>query len=137
MSGEDVMRVGVALDILDKDCDAGLYLQAHEAARKNMTQSIEGLQVPPGQPGLPDHRREAKEEVINLCKIPNAFRWSLHQERRRGVPRHRPGQRGHRSWWDEMLVQWFDVPEEEKPAEDGEGDKAVDSDISSTIEAKM
>ena len=22
------------------------------------------------------------------------------------------------AWWEEMLVQWFDVPEEEKPAEE-------------------
>jgi hypothetical protein len=39
-------------------------------------------------------------------------------------------------WWDEMLVQWFDVPEEEKPAEEEAGDKAVDSDSPSTIQSK-
>jgi len=28
-----------------------------------------------------------------------------------------PGDDVTEAWWDEMLVQWFDVPEEEKPAE--------------------
>jgi hypothetical protein len=28
-----------------------------------------------------------------------------------------PGEDVTEAWWDEMLVQWFDVPEEEKPAE--------------------
>ena len=27
-----------------------------------------------------------------------------------------PGSDVDEAWWDEMLVQWFDVPEEEKPA---------------------
>lgn len=30
-----------------------------------------------------------------------------------------PGDEVTEAWWDEMLVQWFDVPEEEKPAEEG------------------
>jgi hypothetical protein len=30
-----------------------------------------------------------------------------------------PGSDIDEGWWDEMLVQWFDVPEEEKPAEEG------------------
>lgn len=47
-----------------------------------------------------------------------------------------PGDDVTEAWWEEMLVQWFDVPEEEKPAGDEEGDKATDSDTSSTIEAK-
>jgi hypothetical protein len=34
-----------------------------------------------------------------------------------------------------MLVQWFDVPEEKKPAEE-EGGKAADSDPSSTVQSK-
>jgi len=33
-------------------------------------------------------------------------------------------------------VSWFDVPEEEKPAEE-EGGEAVDSDSSSTIKSKV
>lgn len=28
-----------------------------------------------------------------------------------------PGDEVTEAWWDEMLVQWFDVPEEEQPAE--------------------
>jgi hypothetical protein len=46
-----------------------------------------------------------------------------------------PGKEIDETWWDEMLVQWFDVPEEEKPTEE-EGDKSADSDSSSTIKAK-
>jgi hypothetical protein len=46
-----------------------------------------------------------------------------------------PGPEIDETWWDEMLVQWFDVPEEEKPAEE-EGSEIIDSDSSSTIKAK-
>jgi len=45
-----------------------------------------------------------------------------------------PGKEIDEAWWDEMLVQWFDVPEEEKPAEE-EGGEAADSDSPSTIKA--
>lgn len=31
-----------------------------------------------------------------------------------------PGEDVTEAWWEEMLVQWFDVPEEEKPSVDGE-----------------
>ena len=40
-----------------------------------------------------------------------------------------------RVWWDEMLVSWFDVPEEEKPAEE-EGGEAADSDSAPEIKAE-
>jgi len=40
-----------------------------------------------------------------------------------------PGEDVTEAWWEEMLVQWFDVPEEEKPAEQESG-KAADSDSS-------
>ena len=46
-----------------------------------------------------------------------------------------PGKEIDEVWWDEMLVSWFDVPEEEKPVEE-EGGEAADSDPSSTIKAK-
>ncbi|MDH4086710.1 MAG: hypothetical protein OEV27_13200 [Nitrospira sp.] len=46
-----------------------------------------------------------------------------------------PGTEVTETWWEEMLVQWFDVPEEEKPAEE-EGGEAADSDSSSTVKAK-
>jgi hypothetical protein len=47
-----------------------------------------------------------------------------------------PGSDVTEAWWDDMLVQWFDEPEEEKPAEE-EGGEAADSDASSTIKAKV
>jgi hypothetical protein len=31
------------------------------------------------------------------------------------------------AWWEEMLVQWFDMPEEEKPA-DEESDQLTKND---------
>jgi hypothetical protein len=34
-----------------------------------------------------------------------------------------PGEEVTEAWWDEMLVQWFDVPEEEQPSEP-EGEKS-------------
>lgn len=46
-----------------------------------------------------------------------------------------PGQEVTEVWWDEMLVQWFDVPEEEKPAGE-EGGKAAESDSLSTVKTK-
>lgn len=46
-----------------------------------------------------------------------------------------PGEEVTEAWWDEMLVQWFDVPEEETPAEE-EGDKASESDPSTTAQSK-
>ena len=38
-----------------------------------------------------------------------------------------PGEDVTEAWWEEMLVQWFDVPEEERPAEeeDKAGEKAA------------
>ncbi|SLM48793.1 conserved protein of unknown function [Nitrospira japonica] len=47
-----------------------------------------------------------------------------------------PGPEVDEAWWDEMLVQWFDVPEEEKPAE-GEGeDQAAESTSAGVPEGK-
>jgi hypothetical protein len=46
-----------------------------------------------------------------------------------------PGEEVTEAWWDEMLVQWFDVPEEEKPAEEAK-DEAKDSDSSTTPQSK-
>ena len=34
-----------------------------------------------------------------------------------------PGKEIDETWWDEMLVSWFDVPEEEKPAEEEAGER--------------
>ncbi|HEU5093190.1 MAG TPA: hypothetical protein VFT30_10910 [Nitrospira sp.] len=47
-----------------------------------------------------------------------------------------PGDDVTQAWWEEMLVQWFDVPEEEKPAEDKEGGTAADEDSSATFKTK-
>ncbi len=46
-----------------------------------------------------------------------------------------PGSEVDEAWWDEMLVQWFDVPEEEKPAKEVAGETA-DLNSSSTITSK-
>lgn len=46
-----------------------------------------------------------------------------------------PGTDVTESWWDDMLVQWFDVPDEEKPADEAGGESA-DSDPSPTVQSK-
>jgi len=46
-----------------------------------------------------------------------------------------PGDDVTQAWWEEMLVQWFDVPEEEKPAEE-ESSLPENSDPSSAIKSK-
>ena len=46
-----------------------------------------------------------------------------------------PGNDVTQTWWEEMLVQWFDVPEEEKPAENADGQSA-DPDSSQTVTSK-
>lgn len=43
-----------------------------------------------------------------------------------------PGDDVTEGWWDEMLVQWFDVPEEEQPAEGEE--KTVESESGAAAE---
>jgi len=50
-----------------------------------------------------------------------------------------PGSDVDEAWWDEMLVQWFDVPEEEKPEESTEeegSEKATESESSSEMKSK-
>ncbi len=47
-----------------------------------------------------------------------------------------PGDEVTQAWWEEMLVQWFDVPEEEKPAEE-ESDQPKNSDSSATLKSKV
>ena len=46
-----------------------------------------------------------------------------------------PGKEIDETWWDEMLVQWFDGPEEEKPAEE-EAAESTGSDPLPTVKAK-
>ena len=47
-----------------------------------------------------------------------------------------PGDDVTQTWWEEMLVQWFDVPEEVKSAEKEE-DEPANSDSSSGIKSKI
>jgi hypothetical protein len=47
-----------------------------------------------------------------------------------------PGAEVDEAWWDEMLVQWFDVPEEEKQAESESEDSSVESTPCVTPEGK-
>ncbi len=47
-----------------------------------------------------------------------------------------PGDDVTEGWWDEMLVQWFDVPEEEKPAEGEEEGKADGTESAAATEAQ-
>ncbi|NJL16297.1 MAG: hypothetical protein HC938_02970 [Nitrospira sp.] len=46
-----------------------------------------------------------------------------------------PGADVTEAWWEEMLVQWFDVPEEAKPAEDSENELS-ESDSSTMEQSK-
>ncbi len=46
-----------------------------------------------------------------------------------------PGTDVDEAWWEEMLVQWFEVPEEEKPSEDTSGE-AKESESSPEIKSK-
>ncbi|HMS84039.1 MAG TPA: hypothetical protein PKD12_10340 [Nitrospira sp.] len=47
-----------------------------------------------------------------------------------------PGEDVTEAWWEEMLVQWFDVPEEEKTAEKKKESQDADSDSHSIIQTK-
>ena len=47
-----------------------------------------------------------------------------------------PGEDVTETWWEEMLVQWFDVPEEEKPAQETEDNQSANSESTSTIKSK-
>lgn len=47
-----------------------------------------------------------------------------------------PGEDVTEAWWEEMLVQWFDVPEEEKPAENNEDSQLASSEPSLTVKSK-
>jgi len=47
-----------------------------------------------------------------------------------------PGDDVTEGWWDEMLVQWFDVPEEEQPAEGEAEDKPAEAESAATAEGQ-
>lgn len=46
-----------------------------------------------------------------------------------------PGPEVDEAWWEEMLVQWFDVPEEDTVSEEGDG-ATKDPNVSSATETK-
>ena len=78
----------------------------------------------------------ATKEVINRAKFqPQLVGASIKKEDVAFLGTD-PGEDVTESWWDEMLVQWFDVPEEEKPAEDNEDSQPTSSEPSSTIKSK-
>lgn len=75
------------------------------------------------------------EEVITRAKFqPQLVGASLKQEDVAFLGTD-PGADVTEAWWEEMLVQWFDVPEEEKPAEE-ENSQPENSDPSLTIKSK-
>jgi hypothetical protein len=77
----------------------------------------------------------ATKEVINRAKFqPQLVGSSIKQEDVAFLGTD-PGKDVTEAWWEEMLVQWFDVPEEEKPAESADGQSA-DSDSSQTVKSK-
>jgi hypothetical protein len=47
-----------------------------------------------------------------------------------------PGEDVTETWWEEMLVQWFDIPEEEKPIEDNEDSQPTSLEPSLPIKSK-
>lgn len=78
----------------------------------------------------------ATKEVINRAKFqPQLVGASIKQDDVAFLGTD-PGDDVTQAWWEEMLVQWFDVPEEAKPAEDDERSTATDQNSSSTIRTK-
>jgi hypothetical protein len=77
----------------------------------------------------------ATKEVINRAKFqPQLVGASIKNEEVAFLGTD-PGEDVTEVWWDEMLVQWFDVSEEEKPTEE-EGSEPANSDFSPTIKSK-
>lgn len=77
----------------------------------------------------------ATKEVINRAKFqPQLVGASIKQDDVAFLGTD-PGDDVTQAWWEEMLVQWFDVPEEGKPAEE-ESSQPAESDSSSAIKSK-
>jgi hypothetical protein len=77
----------------------------------------------------------ATKEVINRAKFqPQLVGSSIKQEEVAFLGTD-PGSDVTEAWWEEMLVQWFDVPEEEKPAEE-KVNESSESDPSSKVQTK-
>ena len=78
----------------------------------------------------------ATKEVINRAKFqPQLVGTSIKNEDVAFLGTD-PGEDVTEAWWEEMLVQWFDVPEEEKPAQETEDNQSANSESSSTIKSK-
>ncbi len=77
----------------------------------------------------------ATKEVINRAKFPPQLVGSSITKDDVAFLGTDPGDDVTQAWWEEMLVQWFDVPEEEKPAEE-ESNQPENSDSSSAIKSK-
>ena len=77
----------------------------------------------------------ATKEVINRAKFqPQLVGTSIKSEDVAFLGTD-PGEDVTEAWWEEMLVQWFDVPEEEKSAEQ-EPSEVSESTSSSKIQSK-
>ncbi len=76
----------------------------------------------------------ATKEVINRAKFQPQLVGSSVRKEDVAFLGTDPGEDVTQAWWEEMLVQWFDVPEEEKPTESAEGQSA-DSDSSQTVKS--
>ncbi|TKB70874.1 MAG: hypothetical protein E8D52_01925 [Nitrospira sp.] len=77
----------------------------------------------------------ATKEVINRAKFQPQLVGSSVKKEDVAFLGTDPGDDVTEAWWEEMLVQWFDVPEEEQPAEEDDGQPA-DSETSSPIKSK-
>ena len=78
----------------------------------------------------------ATKEVINRAKFqPQLVGTSIKNEDVAFLGTD-PGEDVTEAWWEEMLVQWFDVPEKEKPVENNEDSQSASSESSSTIKSK-
>jgi hypothetical protein len=77
----------------------------------------------------------ATKEVINRAKFQPQLVGSTIKKEDVAFLGTDPGEDVTEAWWDEMLVQWFDMPEEEKSAENSDGQSA-DSDSSQTVKSK-
>ncbi|WHZ25561.1 MAG: hypothetical protein OJF51_000356 [Nitrospira sp.] len=77
----------------------------------------------------------ATKEVINRAKFQPQFVGSSITKEDVAFLGTDPGDEVNQAWWEEMLVQWFDVPEEEKSAENAD-EQSADSDSSQTVKSK-
>jgi hypothetical protein len=77
----------------------------------------------------------ATKEVINRAKFQPQLVGSSVKKEDVAFLGTDPGADVTEAWWEEMLVQWFDVPEEEKSAEE-ENSQPENSDSPSTVKSK-